>query len=51
VHLACGRYEANVAGIDAEDFSPIPASAAAPASRGALILLRHGMNNSGQPLH
>jgi len=25
VHLACGRYEANVAGIDAEDFPPIPA--------------------------
>ena len=24
VHLACGRYEANVAGIDAEDFPPIP---------------------------
>ncbi len=25
VHLVCGRYEANVAGIDAEDFPPIPA--------------------------
>jgi DNA polymerase III subunit beta len=25
VHLLCGRYEANVAGIDAEDFPPIPA--------------------------
>src|SRR5437868_11495773 len=25
VHLACGRYEANVAGIDAEDFPPVPA--------------------------
>src|SRR5437868_5234337 len=25
VHLACGRYEANIAGIDAEDFPPIPA--------------------------
>jgi DNA polymerase III subunit beta len=24
VHLSCGRYEANVAGIDAEDFPPIP---------------------------
>lgn len=24
VHLACGRYEANVSGIDAEDFPPIP---------------------------
>src|SRR5919199_5226527 len=24
VHLACGRYEANVAGIDAGDFPPIP---------------------------
>lgn len=24
VHLACGRYEANVAGIDADDFPPIP---------------------------
>jgi DNA polymerase III subunit beta len=25
VHLRCGRYEANIAGIDAEDFPPIPA--------------------------
>jgi DNA polymerase-3 subunit beta len=25
MHLACGRYEANVAGIDAEDFPPVPA--------------------------
>jgi DNA polymerase III subunit beta len=25
VHLACGRYEANVAGIDADDFPPVPA--------------------------
>ncbi len=24
VHLKCGRYEANVAGIDAEDFPPLP---------------------------
>jgi DNA polymerase III subunit beta len=24
VHLACGRYEANIAGIDAGDFPPIP---------------------------
>ena len=24
VHLTCGRYEANVSGIDAEDFPPIP---------------------------
>jgi DNA polymerase-3 subunit beta len=24
VHLTCGRYEANIAGIDAEDFPPIP---------------------------
>jgi DNA polymerase III subunit beta len=24
VHLACGRYEANIAGIDAEDFPPLP---------------------------
>ena len=24
VHLACGRYEANIAGIDADDFPPIP---------------------------
>src|SRR5207248_4124099 len=24
IHLACGRYEANIAGIDAEDFPPIP---------------------------
>jgi DNA polymerase-3 subunit beta len=24
VHLACGRYVANIAGIDAEDFPPIP---------------------------
>src|SRR5437763_13924452 len=25
VHLACGRYEANVAGVDAEDLPPLPA--------------------------
>jgi DNA polymerase-3 subunit beta len=25
VHLACGRYEANIAGIDADDFPPVPA--------------------------
>ncbi|MDQ3810855.1 MAG: DNA polymerase III subunit beta, partial [Chloroflexota bacterium] len=24
VHLVCGRYEANIAGIDAEDFPPVP---------------------------
>src|SRR5258708_9135170 len=30
VHLACGRYEANVAGIDAEDFPPIPAVSGGP---------------------
>ena len=23
-HLACGRFEANISGIDAEDFPPIP---------------------------
>lgn len=30
VHLACGRYEANVAGIDAEDFPPIPTVSGGP---------------------
>ena len=30
VHLACGRYEANIAGIDAEDFPPIPAVSGGP---------------------
>src|ERR1051326_7326835 len=24
IRLACGRYEANIAGIDAEDFPPVP---------------------------
>ncbi len=24
VHLVCGRYEANISGIDAEDFPPVP---------------------------
>ena len=30
VHLLCGRYEANIAGIDAEDFPPIPAVSGGP---------------------
>src|SRR5579872_4641304 len=30
VHLACGRYEANIAGIDAEDFPPIPSVSGGP---------------------
>jgi len=30
VHLACGRFEANIAGIDAEDFPPIPAVSGGP---------------------
>jgi DNA polymerase III subunit beta len=30
VHLACGRYEANVAGIDADDFPPVPAVSGGP---------------------
>src|SRR5262249_53435276 len=30
VHLVCGRYEANVAGIDAEDFPPIPQVSGGP---------------------
>jgi DNA polymerase-3 subunit beta len=30
VHLACGRYEANIAGIDAEDFPPIPQVSGGP---------------------
>jgi DNA polymerase-3 subunit beta len=30
VHLACGRYEANIAGIDAEDFPPVPQVSGGP---------------------
>jgi DNA polymerase-3 subunit beta len=30
VHLACGRFEANIAGIDAEDFPPIPQVSGGP---------------------
>jgi len=30
VHLACGRYEANISGIDAEDFPPIPQVSGGP---------------------
>ncbi|TME89207.1 MAG: DNA polymerase III subunit beta [Chloroflexi bacterium] len=30
VHLACGRFEANIAGIAAEDFPPIPAVSGGP---------------------
>jgi DNA polymerase-3 subunit beta len=30
VHLLCGRYEANIAGIDAEDFPDIPAVSGGP---------------------
>src|SRR5919201_278055 len=33
VHLACGRYEANIAGIDAEDFPPVPAVSGGPTLR------------------
>jgi DNA polymerase III subunit beta len=35
VHLTCGRYEANVSGIDAEDFPPIPT-----VSGGATLTMR-----------
>jgi DNA polymerase-3 subunit beta len=30
VHLVCGRYEANIAGIDAEDFPPVPQVSGGP---------------------
>ena len=39
VHLKCGRYEANVAGIDAEDFPPLPTvSGGSSLSMGAMVL-------------
>jgi DNA polymerase-3 subunit beta len=44
VHLACGRYEANVAGIDAEDFPPIPAVSGGPSFSIPAGLLKEAIN-------
>ncbi len=40
VHLACGRYEANIAGIDAEDFPPIPSVSGGPSFTIPAVLLK-----------
>ena len=44
VHLACGRYEANVAGIDAEDFPPVPAVSGGPSFAIPAGLLKEAIN-------
>ena len=44
VHLACGRYEANIAGIDAEDFPPIPAVSGGPSCSIPAGLLKEAIN-------
>lgn len=44
VHLACGRYEANVAGIDAEDFPPVPAVSGGSSFRIPSLLLKQAIN-------
>jgi DNA polymerase III subunit beta len=44
VHLACGRYEANIAGIDAEDFPPIPAVSGGPSFSIPSGLLKEAIN-------
>src|SRR5919206_286872 len=44
VHLACGRYEANIAGIDAEDFPPIPAVSGGPRLSIPPGTLKRGIN-------
>jgi DNA polymerase-3 subunit beta len=44
VHLACGRYEANVAGINAEDFPPIPAVSGGPSFSIPAALLKEAIN-------
>src|SRR5947209_19141367 len=44
VHLACGRYEANIAGIDAEDFPPIPAVSGGPSFAIPASILKEAIN-------
>src|SRR5919199_5141487 len=44
VHLACGRYEANIAGIDAEDFPPIPAVSGGATFQIAAPALKEAIN-------
>jgi DNA polymerase III subunit beta len=43
-HLACGRYEANIAGIDAEDFPPIPAVSGGPSFSIPAAMLKEAIN-------
>ena len=44
VHLACGRYEANIAGIDAEDFPPIPSVSGGVSFQIAAPALKEAIN-------
>jgi DNA polymerase-3 subunit beta len=44
VHLACGRYEANIAGIDAEDFPPIPSVSGGASFRLSAAALKEAIN-------
>ena len=44
VHLACGRYEANIAGIDAEDFPPIPSVSGGASFQIAAAALKEAIN-------
>src|ERR1051325_1193352 len=44
VHLACGRYEANIAGIDAEDFPPIPSVTGGASFRLSAAALKEAIN-------
>jgi DNA polymerase III subunit beta len=44
VHLACGRYEANIAGIDAEDFPPIPSVSGGASFRLSASTLKEAIN-------
>src|ERR1700687_3073237 len=44
VHLGCGRYEANIAGIDAEDFPPTPAVSGGPSFSIPAGLLKEAIN-------
>src|SRR5436309_1162632 len=44
VHLACGRYEANVAGIDAEDFPDIPSVSGGPSFAIPASILKEAIN-------
>lgn len=44
VHLACGRFEANIAGISAEDFPPIPAVSGGPSFSLPAGVLKEAIN-------